>query len=58
MTGLRVELPDELVELIASRAAALVVEQLAERAASDGRSEFLTVAEAAELLQVLPPAGL
>lgn len=49
MTALRIELPGELVEEIARRAAAIVVEQLA--ADASGRSEFLTVAEAAEVLR-------
>lgn len=49
MTELRVELPDSVVNVIAERAAELVLEQLALRAPST--SPFLTVGEAAEYLR-------
>jgi excisionase family DNA binding protein len=44
------ELPDSLLEEIARRAAALVVDQL--DAGDNGASPYLTIPEAAELLRV------
>ncbi len=51
-TELRVELPDSVLETVAARAAELVLERL--ETPSPAASEFLTVAEAAELLRAKP----
>lgn len=47
MSGLAFELPDDVVEAIATRAVALVLERLTPAPAT----EYLNVAEAAELLR-------
>ena len=46
---MNLELPDSMVEEIAARAAALVLEQL--QPTENGHSPFLTIAEAAEFLR-------
>jgi excisionase family DNA binding protein len=46
---LALNVPEELVEEIATRAAAIVLEQL--RPAENGSSPYLTIPEAAELLR-------
>jgi excisionase family DNA binding protein len=51
VSGLRVELPPEVVDALVERVAAVVVERLAERASTAERSEYLNVSEAAELLR-------
>jgi excisionase family DNA binding protein len=52
--GLFVELPDELLERIARRAAELVLERLGGQNDARELSEFLTVPEAADLLRAKP----
>lgn len=49
----QLELPDDVVERIAERAAEFVLERLESQPTATG-SEFLTVAEAAELLRCKP----
>jgi len=51
-TELRLELPDALLETVAKRAAELVLERL--ETPSPAASEFLSVAEAAEVLRAKP----
>lgn len=46
---MNLELPDSLVDAIAARAAALVLEQL--QPAENGASPYLTITEAAEFLR-------
>jgi excisionase family DNA binding protein len=53
MSGLRVELPPDVVEALVEQVAAMVLERLAEHAPA-ARSEYLTVAEAAEVLRAKP----
>ncbi len=50
MSGLRVELPAEFLELVAQRAAQLVLER--QRQQPEPRSPWLTLPEAAEYLRV------
>ena len=50
MTELRVQLPDDVLESVAERAAAIVLERLADER-PNGDSEFCSVAEAAEVLR-------
>lgn len=52
--NLAVPLPADLVERIAERAAELVLERLDASATNGGASEFLTIAEAAEVLRAKP----
>lgn len=51
MSGLHLQLPDELLDAIAERAAVLALERLERQGPA---SEFLTVDEAAELLRCKP----
>ena len=53
VTELRVHLPDDVLEFVAERAAAIVLERLADEH-RNGDSEFVSVAEAAELLRAKP----
>lgn len=50
VTGLRIDLPPEVIDALVEQVAALVLERLAEQPPPD-RSEYLTVAEAAEVLR-------
>jgi hypothetical protein len=56
VTGFRVvvELPDEVVEAIARRAAAIAVERSRQRAEPEPVSPFMTVAEAAGFIRAKP----
>ena len=54
MSGLRVELPPEVVAALVEQVAAVVLERLSEQASTVERSEYLTVAEAADVLRAKP----
>jgi excisionase family DNA binding protein len=53
VTELRVQLPADVLESLAERAAAIVLERLAAEQ-HNGDSEFVSVVEAAELLRAKP----
>ena len=50
MSGLRIEFPPAVVEALVEQVTAMVLERLAEQPPAE-RSEYLTVAEAAEVLR-------